>query len=195
MSELDFDSGVQLALEHLSRLEDSGATGTVLIDGRAGSGKSLFAKTLLEEFFRKHQFQPKLIAMDDLYPGWEGLIAGSSYLLEQILLPRSSGQAANWQIWDWETNRRGGKDAGNGMRLMEPGTQLIIEGCGSISASTAPLATMRIWIESPLEVRRSRYSNRDGGMFDDYFGIWSAQEDEFYQTHKSNQLADFRILN
>ena len=195
MSELDFDSGVQLALEHLSKLEDSGTIGTVLIDGRAGSGKSLFANTLLEKFFSEHDFQPKLIAMDDLYPGWEGLAAGSSYLLQQILLPRAGGQKASWQIWDWKTNQRGGNDAGNGMRLMEPGTQLIVEGCGSISTNTAPLASLRIWIESPMEIRKVRYSNRDGGMFDEYFGIWSAQEDEFYKTHKSIQLADIRILN
>lgn len=195
MSELDFDSGVELALEHLSKLEDSGSSGTVLVDGRAGSGKSLFAKTLLEKFFAEHQFQPKLVSMDELYPGWEGLIAGSSYLLQQILLPRASGKESSWQVWDWTTGQRGGDDVGNGMRIMEPGSQLIVEGCGSISSNTAPLATMRIWIESPLEVRKTRFSRRDGGMFDEYFGIWAAQEDEFYETHKSSQLADLRILN
>lgn len=195
MSELDFAAGLNLALDHMLEREASGLPATVLIDGRAGSGKTSFAQALLNRFFEENKFQPKLIQMEDLYPGWDGLQQGSSYLLERILIPLSANQQAHWQVWNWETGTRGRDEVGNGMRSLVPGSPLIVEGCGSLSAATASLATLRVWIDAEDLERRSRFSTRDQGRFDDYFGIWAAQEDDFYKEHKSPELADFRIRN
>lgn len=195
MSDIDFQAGLQLAHRHLSELEDAGRAALVLIDGRAGSGKSHFAKALTDAFFQEHQFTPKVVAMDDLYPGWNGLLEGSVYLLESILLPLSKQQQASWQVWDWERSARGRDEVGNGFRSHDPGNPLIVEGCGSLSKSAAELATLRIWIESDPGLRRERYSQRDAGAFDEYFGIWAAQEDEFYAEHKSKSLSDLIIAN
>lgn len=195
MSELDLESGLAAALAHMIELESGGRPSRILIDGRAGSGKSHFAQLLVEAFFQEFRLLPRLVAMDDLYPGWEGLRLGSSYLYEQIMLPLSQTRVATWQQWDWELGARGGSDVGNGMRSLDPATALIVEGCGSVSSLTAPLSSLRIWIESDAQLRRQRYSERDGGRFDEYFGIWGAQEDEFYAEHRSEQLADIRIRN
>ncbi|MEY3971736.1 MAG: hypothetical protein RLY84_129, partial [Actinomycetota bacterium] len=35
----------------------------------------------------------------------------------------------------------------------------------------------------------------DAGKFDEYFGIWSAQEDEFYERENSKQLAQLIVQN
>jgi len=69
-------------------LVDAGApTPIVLIDGRAGSGKSTLAAQLQNVLFRDGESAPRLIHMDDLYPGWDGLSAGSDYLNRMILRP------------------------------------------------------------------------------------------------------------
>ena len=195
MSVIDFETGLSIARGHLDELENSGSAALILIDGRAGSGKSRFAKLLSESFFREHRFLPRLISMDDLYPGWNGLRDGSVYLLEHILGPLAAGREASWQVGNWEQAGRGRDEPGNGMRSLQPGNPLIAEGCGSLSKETSPLATLRIWIESDTQVRRERYSERDGGKFDELFGIWAAQEDEFYAEQQSAFLADVLITN
>ena len=47
----------------------------------------------------------------------------------------------------------------------------------------------------PKELRHARWIERDGEKFNDYWHIWAAQEDEFYQQEKSKQLADLVIEN
>ena len=104
---VDFDSGLKEASERLLELSAKLPTPIVLIDGRAGSGKSLFATKLAENYFAENKQAARIVRLDDLYPGWEGLIAGSVYARERILEPISAGKEASWQIWDWEQGCRG----------------------------------------------------------------------------------------
>lgn len=192
---LGFDAGVAKACTLLTELA-SRKQAICLIDGRAGSGKSLFAKELSECFFASERQAARVIHMDDLYPGWEGLQAGARYLNEFILSPLSRGKTAYWQVWDWEKGVRGADDEpGNGRREFSGETPLIIEGCGSLSRLSSEHADIRIWIEADMDVRRKRFSERDDGRFDEFFGIWAAQEDEFYQAESSPSLADLTISN
>lgn len=193
---VDFDQGLGFAQRTCEELIERQNTPIVLIDGRAGAGKSHFAKLLVEQLFKSQQQLPKLVHMDDLYPGWEGLRAGSQYLNRNILEPIASGAEANWQIWDWQESARGAKDEpANGWRKFEGGNLLIVEGCGSISARARELAQFCIWIEADTANRRARFSDRDHGSFDDYFAAWSIQEDEFYAQEKSVELCDLVVSN
>lgn len=133
--------------------------------------------------------------MDDLYPGWNGLAEGSVYLLTNILIPLSRGRTASWQLWNWRKNQRGAEDPGNGRREFTGGTGLIVEGCGAISRLASEIADLTIWIDAEDDQRRQRFSVRDSGAFDDYFGIWSVQEDEFYERERSKDLAQLRVAN
>ena len=72
---------------------------------------------------------------------------------------------------------------------------MIVEGCGSISRQSKELANLAVWIEAPREVRRERWQKRDSGKFDEFWGLWQAQEDAFYEAEKSDQLADLVVLN
>ena len=192
----DFTRGLELASERLAELAGTLPTPVVLIDGRAGSGKSLFASRLGDSYFQTSRQAARIVRLDDLYPGWDGLIAGSLYLREKILEPLASGRPASWQIWNWELGGRGApNEPGNGFREFSGGTPLIIEGCGALSKAAAENASLTIWIDADRDKRRKRFSDRDGGAFDEFWGVWAAQEDEFYLAESSKNLAELVIQN
>ena len=192
----DFHQAVTAITKQVVSLVDKNPTPIILIDGRAASGKSSLAADLKNALFKELEQAPRLIHMDDLYPGWEGLQLGSFYLNQQILQNLSNGKTAHWQLWDWQKAERGRADeSGNGWREFSGGTPLIVEGCGALSRVSSELAHFRVWIEAPKELRHARWIERDGEKFNDYWHIWAAQEDEFYQQQKSKQLADLVVEN
>ena len=193
--ELPYQSGIEFTLNRILSLQESGKLPIVLIDGRAASGKSQFAKDLAEAYFQVDRQAARTIHMDDLYPGWNGLAEGSVYLLTNILLPLANSRSANWQVWNWRKNHRGAEEPGNGRREFSGGTLLIVEGCGSISRLSYEHSDFQVWIDADDKERKERFSLRDQGKFDEFFGIWSAQEDEYYEKEKSKQLAQLIVQN
>jgi energy-coupling factor transporter ATP-binding protein EcfA2 len=179
----------------LLELRDSKSNPIVLVDGRAGSGKSTFARLLQDQVFQETRQSPKIIHMDDLYPGWEGLTQGSLYMVEQILKPLTQNTKAHWQRWDWANDKRGGSDPGNGWRQFDGENLLIVEGCGSVTTQSAELAHLTIWIEAERQTRKQRFEARDRGVFSNFWASWSAQEDEFFQEHNSEQLCQLTVRN
>ena len=188
-------SAAQHLTPRLLDLRQSKQTPVVLIDGRAGSGKSTFARILQDLVFQETKQSPKVIHMDDLYPGWEGLAQGSLYLVEQILKPLELAGKAQWQRWDWKSDKRGGPDPGNGWREFDGENILIIEGCGSVSAQSAELADLTIWIEAERQTRKERFEARDRGAFSSLWNSWSAQEDAFFQEQHSEQQYQLTVNN
>ena len=190
-----FSNAVPEITRRISDLAEQLPTPIVLIDGRAGSGKTTLASLLQAALFESQLPLPRVLAMDDLYPGWEGLKQGSNYLIDNVLIPLSQNRPAQWQTWDWEKGVRGGQDIGNGHRSFEPGGILIVEGCGSLSVTSRALANLSIFTERDEEQRRRAILERDGTRFDSYWELWLAQEQEFYQAEASDQIADLRILH
>ena len=43
------------------------------------------------------------------------------------------------------------------------------------------------------QVRKKRWKERDGELFDQYFEIWSAQEIDFIAREKSSELATYLL--
>lgn len=191
----DLLSAAEELLPRLLDVRQSKPTPVVLIDGRAGSGKSTFARLLQDQVFQQTKQSPKVIHMDDLYPGWEGLAAGSLYMVEQILKPLRLTGKAQWQRWDWANNKRGGTDTGNGWREFDGQNLLIVEGCGAITTQSAELADLSIWIEADRLTRKERFEARDRGVFSNLWNSWSAQEDEFFQEQRSEQLCQLTVNN
>jgi uridine kinase len=176
------------ASERVLELLDQGvSTPIILIDGRAGSGKSTLAALLQNQLFKDGDSLPRLIHMDDLYEGWDGLQAGVDYLQRLILNPIVARRKASFQEFDWSTGERGR------WREFEGGTPLIIEGCGSISRLAAQAASLKIWVEAESETRYQRWLEREGN--DEFFGRWAAQEVEFYARERSTELADLTVSN
>lgn len=180
-----FSSLAQLITERVLELVDSGKqTPVVLIDGRAGSGKSTLAATVQSLLFKQGESLPRLVHMDDLYPGWDGLDAGSDYLLRFVLNPVARREVASWQVFDWALGER------SEWREFRGGTPLLVEGCGALSRAAVELADLSVWIEADEAVRHARWLERDGHAFDEQWAPWAAQELDFYARERSFEIAD-----
>ena len=169
----------------LELIDRGNQTPIVLIDGRAGSGKSTFAESLQQQLFRDGESAPRVIHMDNIFEGWDGLALGSDYLVRFILQPLARRETASWQDWSWVKNQR------SSWREFSGGTPLIVEGCGSLTERSKEHADISIWLEASEETRRARWIQRERHL--DKFDFWAAQELDFYAREKSQSLADLVI--
>lgn len=138
----------------------------ILIDGRSGSGKTELAKLIAE-----HLPDSTLVRLDDVYPGWDGLDAGSAAVPEII-------RSRRFQSWDWST------DAPGRWHELPPTGTLIIEGVGAISRKSRALADIAIWVELDDATRKVRALARDGDAYAPFWDRWAAQENA-YITHEA----------
>lgn len=141
----------------------------VLIDGRSGAGKTSLARALVGRWPLKGRVQ--LVALDSLYPGWDGLDDGVQLAREQILVPHARGLIGVWQRWDWDAGTTAEAHA------VDPSLPLIVEGSGLLNPVTARLGDVRVWVESPPASRKARALGRDGDAFRPHWDRWSRQED------------------
>ncbi|MEY3537345.1 MAG: hypothetical protein RL645_159 [Actinomycetota bacterium] len=178
----------RLVAELVGLVDNGIATPILLIDGRAGSGKSTLAELVKNGFFKAGESAPRVVHMDDLYQGWNGLDAGADYLNRFVIAPIGKREGASWQEWSWAEDARSGE-----WREFRGGTPLIVEGCGSLNGVSSQAAHIRVWLELPEGVRHQRWLDREGN--DEFWARWSAQEVEFYAREKSDELADIVAAN
>lgn len=169
MTEIDLDAMV-------TRIRGAapGRRAVVLIDGRSGAGKTVLAEALAP------RLDAQLVSLDELYPGWGGLEAGSAAVHETVLRARAPG----WTRWDWAATRTAE------WHPVDPDRAIVVEGCGALSATNRALATFGIWLELDAAERRRRSSSRDHGRFDRYWQQWAEQEEEFIAREHPRELAD-----
>lgn len=187
-SEAAVSAAIEKITDQVIELIETGTpTPIILVDGRTGSGKTTFAAALQNRLFKKGESAPRVVHMDDLYEGWDGLQAGVDYLIRQILNPLNRREGASWQEFDWAAGERTGT-----WREFRGGTPLIIEGVGALSRVAAAQAAVTIWLEADQTVRQARIAERNavGDGDGSWFAMWSAQEADFYAREKSTEIAD-----
>lgn len=147
--------------------------GLVLVDGTSGAGKTTLAEALAQAD------GARIVHMDDLYAGWDGL-AHATATLERILVERATGARPRWRRWDWHASGWGEEDS------LAPDVPLVVEGCGSVTAVTARLAHRVLWLDAPEPVRRCRILARDGD--DSWWAGWRRQEAMHRTRHRPDLL-------
>ena len=145
----------------------------MLIDGRSGAGKSTLAAELAP------LLDAQLVSLDDVYPGWGGLEAGSATVHQTMLRERDAG----WTRWDWASG------SAAEWHPIEPSRPLVIEGCGALSRANRARATFGIWVELDAVARRRRALDREPD-FAAHWNEWAAQEDAFAAREHPRELAD-----
>jgi gluconate kinase len=154
----------------MAALDPKGAI--VLIDGRSGSGKTELGAAL------SVRLAAQLVRLDDIYPGWDGLEAGSELARTDILLGH------RWQRWDWATDRPAE------WHELDSDRALVIEGCGALSRANRELATFGVWVELDEPTRKARALARDGALYEPHWDAWAAQEQGFFDRERPDLLAD-----
>ncbi|MHC2999081.1 aminobenzoate synthetase [Microbacterium sp. HJ5] len=153
----------------------------VLIDGRSGAGKSSLARALVARWPLAGRVQ--LVALDSIYPGWDGLDQGVALAREQILVPHARGMIGVWQRWDWEAGVPADAHA------VDPSLPLVVEGSGILTPATARLGDVRVWLESPAPSRRNRALRRDGETYRPHWERWARQEDQHVTRDQPTRIA------
>jgi uridine kinase len=156
-------------------------TYVVAIDGRSGSGKTVLAARLASEL------AAPVVALEDLYGGWDGLERGIDLLVSEVLAPLSAGRAARVPRYDWAARAWGAP------RVLEPPEVLIVEGVGAGARRAAAYAGTLIWLEEPELVRKRRALDRDGATYAPYWDIWAPQEEAMLAREHTPDRADFLI--
>lgn len=147
----------------------------VLIDGGSGAGKSTLAPPLARAL------GAALVRLDDVYPGWDGLEAGSRAVYDEIL------PLGQWHRWDWSDERP------SDLHRVDLSRGVVIEGCGALSRRARELADYAIWIELDVSERRRRAILRDGDTYAPHWERWAGQEREFFARERPDLLADIVI--
>src|SRR5690242_8278895 len=73
----------------------AGRCRVVAVDGPSGSGKSTLAQSLASEL------TAQVVEVDQLIPGWDGLLAGPSIVRRDILDPIARGVDGGYRRYDW----------------------------------------------------------------------------------------------
>ncbi|XKF89759.1 hypothetical protein LG299_02540 [Microbacterium lacus] len=157
----------------------------VLIDGRSGAGKSSFARELVARWPLRGRVQ--LVALDSIYPGWDGLETGVLTAQDLILRPHARGLVAVWQRWDWDASAYAEAHA------VDPSLPLVVEGSGVLTATNAKLGDVRVWVESPTSSRQRRALERDGDTYRPHWDRWAKQEEAHIARDRPRALASIVV--
>lgn len=153
----------------------------ILLDGGSGAGKTSLAALVAAHWRETRNEELQVVSLDDVYPGWSGLAAGSNAV--QGILASPGG----YRRWDWENQQSADWIA------IDPGRPILVEGCGALTHESARLATCRVWLELEKTVRKCRALARDKGGYDPYWDIWAAQEQLHWRKNQPWSLADISV--
>ena len=175
--------GVAHLLAELARSRPAtlGAGRLIRLDGPAGSGKTTLAEAVASLLPGS-----RVVHMDDLYDGWDGLPRVADQL-DALLLPLAAGQPGSYRRYDWLA------DAYAETVVVPPGDLVVLEGVGSGSRAHAGLATVTAWVWAPEEVRRQRGLERDGPELQGRWRQWMRDENDHFAREAVAENADVLV--
>lgn len=158
-----------------------GEVTVVAIDGPSGSGKTTLAAALAA------RIDAPVVPMDELYPGWDGLVHAVTLVTTQVLEPLSRGERAAYRRWDWKENHWGAT------ALVSEAPVIVLEGVGSSVLPAGGFAAVRVWVQATEQVRLARGIARDGESYRPHWERWAAQERALFAHDRTRERADLVI--
>ena len=158
-----------------------GGARLVCVDGPAGSGKTTLAAQL------GWSLNARVIHMDDLYPGWDGMEQGATLLREWVLEPLARGLPGRYQRYDWPLGTYAER------HTVPLADVLVVEGCNSAALTTDEFSPFIIWVEADDEMRLARGLDRDGVDATDQWTRWMVRERELYTANRTTDRAHVRL--
>lgn len=160
-----------------------GAGRLLCVDGPSGSGKTTFARSVRRVV--PGGTSVRVVHLDALYPGWDGLAAGVERVARDLLLPLAAGRPGGYRRYDWVACR----DAE--WVEVPPIDLLVLEGVGAGgSVEHPPPATLLVWLAAPRDVRTARAVARDGIASASQLAAWRRQEDAWFARQGTRERAD-----
>ena len=167
-------------LAAVDQLLTQGQPVLVAIDGPCASGKSTLGAALAELYCCP------LLHMDDFFllpqdrtperlakPGEN---VDHERFDREVLSPLCHGQTAVYRPWQCRSGCFGPAVP------VEPGPLTVVEGSYSLHPSLRDRYQLRVWVEAPWEVRRTRLERRDPGSVDRFLNLWVPLEDHYFQA-------------
>lgn len=145
------------------------------IDGRSGSGKTRLSE-LLEQSLSAEGIGVRVLNLDSIYPGWDGLAEGTK-TWRKISRNLRNGKPASYREWNWHADAPGPEHTINPAQE----TVIICEGVGAIVGT----CDVRIVVKAPDELRYRRAIDRDGEMYRPHWESWAAQEEALFATYST----------
>jgi uridine kinase len=158
-----------------------GSTQLVAIDGPSGAGKTTLASDVAAAL------GAPTVHMDDLYPGWDGLRAGTHRAHEWIVSPLCEGRPARYHRWDWAADAYADEWV-----QIPPSEVVVLEGCGAGALPAGNAASVLVWVEAEARVRYARGVARDP-EFAEYWDAWADSERRLYDADRTWERAHLFI--
>jgi energy-coupling factor transporter ATP-binding protein EcfA2 len=159
-----------------------GARRLICVDGPAGSGKTTLAAAIRRAVPR--EMSRRVVHLDDLYPGWDGLRAGVVHVAEAVVTPLAQGRPGRYRRWDWHASAPG---PWMEVPLVDV---LVLDGVGAGALAYDELITTLVWVEADHGVRLTRGITRDGPASGDDFVAWMAREAPYLEEQRTRERAD-----
>jgi uridine kinase len=164
------------------------------IDGPSASGKSTLAGQI-----SKHFQQCTIIHVDDFYKTslqrknqisintQHGIDFDLERLKQQVLEPIVLGKSANYQIYNWSSDRL------TDTRTIKPSGLIIIEGIYSLRQDLQSYFDFKIWLEAPKKVCEERVLKRDQdgtGNYSNWKNDYRPAEEQYITLQNPENSAD-----
>jgi uridine kinase len=146
------------------------------IGGHGASGKTTLARAIAGRIA-----DVQVVSTDEFYNGQSFEL---DRLLTDVIRVLASGRNATYKAWDWSLNRP------NELRTLRPQGVVLIDGVCALDQRFRDYEALRIWVNTPPEVRLARGVARDGeASRDKWINVWFPNERSYVERDQPMQCA------
>ena len=183
---------IDLPSDLIEKIENLPKPAIIAISGFGGSGKTTVAEMLHEAFPSSY-----VVHIDDFIikekltePSWDKGTFDRDRLAAQVLKPLRDGQKASYEKLVWASN-----ELSDPVKI--PSVELVIvEGISCYHPNIADYYGLKIWVDTPMEIAKSRGHARDGSNENaQHWDLWAANDLAYQKVFHPDRVADFVIQN